>query len=160
MSHKKKIELKPTARLYSRHVSLGIIIPENFGQDLFRLIQQNIPFCFKGFRNPAEKGYIILEFEILGTAETRLNKILESFCKEKDIVFDKPIHLRAMEEIQQACTRAQRAVDVTQKEIDLLIPGPLHKKEILRKRFAIDQGILHALSWVLNQEGIGEIAPV
>lgn len=90
----------------------------------------------------------------------RLYQLLSAFSEANDLVFEKPNLLRPKEEIQQACTKAQRAVDVAQKEVNRLIPGPLHKKEIARKRLAIDQGVLHALSWVLNQEGIGEIAPV
>ena len=160
MSQKKKAKPKPIARLYSRHISLGILVPENYARDLVELIQIGIPFSFKGYRNPNEKGYVVLEFEIIGTAETRFNEALESFFKEKGVTFDKPSTLRPKDEIKQVLQRAEKAAETSKKEVDNAHALLRDEKAIIVKRMGIHHGVIHALSWVMNQKGIGEIAPV
>ena len=102
---------------------------------------------------------ILIEFNIATEEEKKFYSFVEKFCERKGVIFKKPNLLRSEEEIQEICARAQREADKSRKEADRTDMGNVEKETIL-KRLSADLGVLHALSWVLNEEGIGQIAPV
>ena len=138
---------------------IKVSLPEHLTGEFVNMVRGILSVTTgENYEKMTNNGPFYLVIRIHPDKQFRFYKLLTVFCEMYSLAFERPSPLRFKEEIQEVREQAQIATDVFKKKASTKDLGNMERETVLSV-ISEYHGVLHALSWVLNEGGIGQITP-